>query len=298
MNPRPQYLIGVSGGRDSVVLLHAMLAAGHAQLAVCHLNHGLRGKTSDRDADFVRKLAAAHSQPFLSAKADVKSFARASGQSIETAARTLRYAFFTECARRTGCRRLVLAHHADDQIETVLFNFLRGSGAAGLAGMRPKSKRGTLTIFRPLLALRGETLAGYAAENSLKWREDTSNQSREFTRNRLRLELIPQIEQIAGRNFREAILRAAEIFAAEAEWMATLTPTPTRQLSVADLARQPLAQQRRTLREWLKLHQVTDPGFAEVERVRSLLDLKSGPAKVNLPGDRHARRRAGKLFIE
>lgn len=298
MNPRPQYLVGVSGGLDSVVLLHALLAAGHSRLAVCHLNHGLRAKAADADAAFVRQLAARHSLPFFCAKADVKTFARDSRQSIETAARNLRYAFFTECARRTGCRRVVLAHHADDQIETVLFNFLRGSGAAGLAGMRSESKRGILTIHRPLLALARETLAGYAAENGLRWREDASNQSREFTRNRLRLELLPQIEKIVGRNFREALLRAAEIFAAEEEWMSSLVPAPPGQFSVAELAPLSRALQRRMIRQWLQFHRVPDPGFAEVERVRTLLDIASGPAKINLPGDRHARRRAGKLFIE
>lgn len=290
--------MGVSGGRDSIVLLHALLKSGYRHLTVCHLNHQLRGKASNGDADFVRQLAVKNGLAFLSAEADVKKFAQENHLSIETAARNLRYAFFAECARRAQCQELVLAHHADDQIETVLFNFLRGSGAAGLTGMKPQSRRGRLTIYRPLLAVTSDDICAYATEHGLKWRDDASNRSTAHTRNRIRHEILPVLDRSVGRNYRQAILRAAEILSGEEEWMDSLVPSPGDRLSCRELSVWPRALQRRFVRQWLIKKQIVDPGFEEVERVLSLLDAANGPAKINLPGDRHARRRAGEIFVE
>ncbi len=292
---RRKLLVGVSGGRDSMALLHALRALGFEKLIVCHLDHGLRGRASRADAEFVRRSAAGCG--FECARAGTAEFAKRHRMSTEAAARELRYAFFRECARRHHCRTLLLAHHADDQVETCLFNFLRGSGAAGLAGMRLVSMRDGLTIIRPLLAVGRGEIDRYMAENAIRYREDGTNTSVAHTRNRIRHVVIPAIREAFGPSFREAVLRASEIFRMEDEWMESLVPEMGERLSCRELRAMPDALRHRVVIRWLRKSGVRDPGLAETRRVLSLLDPGSGPAKVSLPGNFHARRRAGEIFL-
>src|SRR6266513_1211014 len=149
------YLIGVSGGRDSVALLHWLINLGYKKLIVCHLNHQLRGRSSDADARFVEELAAKCRVDFELSAANVRALAKKKKMSIETAAREARYSFFAKAAKRHGRRTIFLAHHADDLVETFLLNLIRGAGLTGLAAMRDVSSRHIdgieLTILRPLL---------------------------------------------------------------------------------------------------------------------------------------------------
>ncbi|TSA30153.1 MAG: tRNA lysidine(34) synthetase TilS [Verrucomicrobiaceae bacterium] len=292
---RRPLLVGVSGGRDSMALLHALRALGFEKLIVCHLDHGLRGRASRADAEFVRRSASGCG--FESARARTDEFAKRHRISTEAAARELRYAFFRECARRHRCRRLLLAHHADDQVETCLFQFLRGSGAAGLAGMKPVSLRGGMTIIRPLLAVGREEIDRYIAENAIRYREDGSNTSTVHTRNRIRHVVIPAIRDAFGPSFRDAVLRASEILRMEDEWMESQVPETGARLSCRELRQMPDALRHRAVIRWLRKSGVPEPGFAETRRVLSLLDPASGPAKVSLPGNLHARRRAGEIFL-
>src|SRR5882724_3813406 len=137
-----RYLIGVSGGRDSVALLHWLVNLGYRRLIVCHLNHQLRGRSSQADSRFVEKLVPtwnkniAFQVDFEPASADVRALAKRKKTSIETAAREARYSFFARVAKRRRCHTIFLAHHADDLVETFLINLFRGAGATGLAGMR------------------------------------------------------------------------------------------------------------------------------------------------------------------
>ncbi len=135
------YLVGVSGGRDSVVLLHWLVAIGYKNLIVCHLNHQLRGKSSEVDARFVAKLAATYDVDLAIASANVAAVARRKKLSVETAAREERYRFFAQVAKRRRCRTIFLAHHADDLVETFLINLFRGAGMTGLSSMRELSRR-------------------------------------------------------------------------------------------------------------------------------------------------------------
>jgi tRNA(Ile)-lysidine synthase len=293
-------LIGVSGGRDSVALLDALVALGFRKLVVCHLDHALRAE-SGADAKFVRALARSWKLPCVIEREDVAARASRRKQSLETAAREARYEFFARVAAKRGCLTLFLAHHADDQVETLLFNLLRGSGAAGLGGMSPTTTRTigstTLTIHRPLLGVWREEIDAYLAAHGLAFREDASNTDPRHTRNRLRHTLLPEIERAFGRDVRRALWRAAEILRAESEVLDALLPTanePT--LDTAALRALPLGLRRRRLHAWLRAQGVPQIGFEEVERVRSLLD--GARAKVNLPGGWHARRRAGWLFVE
>jgi len=292
------FLVGVSGGRDSMALLDALVRAGFHRLTVCHLDHGLRGADSAGDARFVRAFAKKHTLGFESARADTKAFASAASQSIEHAARDLRRAFFAECARKHRCKRILLAHHADDQIETCLHNFLRGSGAAGLAGMRAVTRTPTLEIIRPFLNVTRAEINEHIELHRVAFREDASNSQLAHTRNRIRQKLIPAIEKNFGTAFRPAILRAAGIFRAEDDWIEASLPRLSQDLNCQDLRKLPPALRARTVLRWLRSHRIPDAGFAETQRVLTLLDPATGPAKINLPGNHHARRREGKIFLE
>ena len=291
-------LIGVSGGRDSVVLLDLLAKLGYKKLIVCHLNHGLRGRSSDADARFVEQLAASYEFPSMIGNENVASRAKENGESIETAARNARYEFFQQIARQKRCDSIFLAHHADDQVETFLFNLFRGAGTAGLGGMRPESKQDALRVLRPMLGIWRPEIDAYIAEHRLKFREDATNTDTHYHRNRMRHEILPFLENQFGREIRSSVWRSAEILSSENEWLESLIPPPSVELFVPELRSMPIAQQRRLILAWLREMKISGIGFYEVERVRSLLDDEGAPAKVNLPGNRHVRRRAKKIFLE
>ncbi len=308
LSPTARYLVGVSGGRDSVALLHALIKAGFRRLIVCHLNHGLRGRAAAADARFVAALAAKLGLELASEKADVAALAKQSGQSLETAAREARYAFFARVARQRRCRALFLAHHAGDQVETFLFNLFRGAGRAGLGGMRRESERTVdgvrLRILRPMLGVWREAIDAYVRGHGLRFREDASNRTAAFTRNRIRKTLFPVLEEVFGRDVRQALWRASAILQAEEEWLAALAQQAGAEAMGPELAMpllqsQAVALQRRRILAWLRGNAIPNAGFDQVEAVRSLLEPgPRRPAKVNLPGGWHARRRAKRLFLE
>lgn len=303
--PDGRYLIGVSGGRDSVALLHQLVDLQYRRLVVCHLDHQLRGRASKTDARFVERLAAKLHCKFEFGQTDVAALARNSRQSIETAGRTARYEFFARVARRRRCRTIFLGHHADDLVETFLMNLFRGAGPAGFGGMRETSSRrvsGTeLQIVRPLLGVWREEIDQYVRARRLKYRDDVSNESLGPVRNRMRRRVIPYIERQLGRKVRSTISRATLIAADEAEWLEGLVDAKLSEASQLDAARlraQPRALQRRLIQKWLQSHDVGDLDFDLIERVRALADPDATIAKTNLPRGRHVRRRAGKLFVE
>jgi tRNA(Ile)-lysidine synthase len=295
------------------------------------LNHQLRGRSSDADARFVRKLVAHYNQEFVGqaprlpgsrigkrsarpttgmadldfelGSADIRALAKKKKMSIETAARDARYKFFAETARRRKCKAIFLAHHADDLVETFLINLFRGAGAAGLRGMREISTRRIddvdLAIVRPLLGVWRQELDVYVREHRIKFREDASNKNLSPLRNRIRHRVIPYLEKILGRNIRPVIWRAATIAGEEEAWIdGQLKDSSDVDVSVPKLRALPVAIQRRAIFKWLRSQNVSEVGFDLVERVRSLLDPAGRVAKINLARNRHARRRAGKIFIE
>jgi tRNA(Ile)-lysidine synthase len=303
--PGRLYLIGVSGGRDSVALLHQLVDSGYRRLIVCHLDHQLRGRASKADSRFVERLAARLHCQFEIDRTDVGALARASKQSVETAGRTARYDFFARIARRRHCHTLFLGHHADDLVETFLMNLFRGAGPTGFGGMREIASRqvaGTeIKVVRPLLNVWREEIDRYVKAQRIEFREDVTNECLGPVRNRVRRRLIPYIERQLGRKVRSAIWRAALIAADEAEWLEGLVDAKQskgEQLEVACLRAQPRALQRRTIQRWLQAQGIAELDFDLIERVRGLLDPDVTTAKTNLPRDRHVRRRAGKIFME
>ena len=235
--------------------------------------------------------------------ANIRALARKQKMSIETAAREARYAFFAETARRRNCRAIFVAHHADDLVETFLINLFRGAGRAGLAAMREISTRRIdgvdLTIVRPFLCVWRKEIDDYVGEHQLRFREDATNKNLAPLRNRIRHRVIPYLERMLGRNIRQNIWRTAVIAADEEKWIESqLRDSTHADLSLVKFRALSIALQRRTLLKWLRAQNVPDVGFEVIERVRSLADRDARISKVNLPKNRHARRRAGKIFIE
>ena len=301
-------LVAVSGGRDSVVLLHYLLAQGRRQLIVCHLNHGLRGRESDLDAAFVRRLARKLELPFEIRKTPIATLAKASRLSLETAARQARHAFFLEVANLHHTPHVFLAHHAEDQAETVLANACRGTGLTGLAGMKAMQRLDNgLILHRPLLAWRRADIDIYLSAHRLRFREDSSNTSLVHRRNRLRHDVLPRLNQALERDVTPALLRLAAHAARDEdclhrltrEWMETHAPiTADGHLRITpELKALHPALLTRLLRHWLTSLDVAGVEQSHIEAALGLL-FHLRPARVNLPHDLHLRRKARHLILE
>ena len=187
-------LAAVSGGLDSMCLLHFLRGEGY-DVSCAHFNHQLRGEEAARDEDFVRAWCEKEGIPFYLGTGDVRAHARATGKSEEEAARDLRYAFLRETAQMLGAQ-IALAHHADDNAETVLLNFVRGTDLRGLCGMRPKQG----DIVRPFLEQTREELVTYARAHNIPHVEDHTNADpNAAARNYLRLEILPRLRELNPR---------------------------------------------------------------------------------------------------
>jgi tRNA(Ile)-lysidine synthase len=269
INPGDTVVVGVSGGPDSLCLLHVLRALApelDTRLHVAHLHHGLRGVDADADAAFVAELAEAWGWPCTVEQADVAALVKQSGASLEEAAREARYAFLGRLAGEIDAQAVAVGHNADDQAETVLMHFLRGSGLAGLRGMQPRSPfpLPKLTIvnwrlIRPLLFVPRADILQYCAEHGLTPRCDRSNEDTTFFRNRLRHELLPLLEGYSPQ-IRRILARTATVLADDYEllrkdllaaWPQVVVQESAGRLTL-DLAmwrRLPTALQRSVVRE-------------------------------------------------
>ena len=187
------FLLAVSGGLDSVVLCQLSKEAG-LPFALAHCNFGLRGEETERDEAFVRSLGEKYGVKVFVQKFETTAFAEAQRISIQEAARKLRYDWFEEVRKENGFAYTLLAHHANDNIETLLMNFFRGTGLEGLTGMPEEKKEAH--CLRPLLQLKRSEIEAYAKEKGLQWVEDSSNTQSKYTRNFFRNELIPQLQKV------------------------------------------------------------------------------------------------------
>ncbi|MCA1963568.1 MAG: tRNA lysidine(34) synthetase TilS [Prosthecobacter sp.] len=304
-------LVAVSGGRDSVALLHWLLEQGCRSLVVCHLNHGLRGRESGQDAAFVRRLASRHGLLCEVRRADAAALARREKISVETAGRRLRHEFFREMAVKHGARRVFLAHHADDQAETILAQLCRGAGLAGLAGMAVESplpgvQGAPVWLTRPLLGWRRADMDAFLAARGLRYREDSSNAKAGPRRNRLRHKVLPLLCQIFERDVAPLLARCAQQAARDEDALQAMAGRllaehvlPDAGLRVAPALKSAHpALLSRVLFRWLTLTcAVPGIGFAEVSEAMRLLE-PAGPARINLPAGHHLRRKAGRLWVQ
>ena len=186
-----KFILAVSGGADSISMLHAFKYMNLRVLAL-HCNFALRGKESDMDEQFVKRFCDTYGIAHSVRKFDTKGYAREHGLSIEMAARELRYAWFHEMKEKKKMDYIVVAHHADDVAETVLINFCRGTGIKGLTGIKPVNG----DVLRPLLECSRADILQYITENQLGFRTDSTNNSLDYMRNKIRHKVIPVLKEI------------------------------------------------------------------------------------------------------
>ncbi|HEY4718942.1 MAG TPA: tRNA lysidine(34) synthetase TilS, partial [Anaerolineales bacterium] len=221
---RQKLILGFSGGPDSLALLHALHVL-EQPLVAAHLDHGLRPESAI-EAEQAGQEAAFLGVPFLSERKDVGTFAEENRLSVEEAARQLRYAFLFKVAERQGASAVAVAHTADDQVETVLMHLLRGAGMAGLRGMAPRLLpnpwSAEIPLVRPILGIWRLEVLEYCAAQGLQPVQDASNQDTIFFRNRMRQDLVPQLETLAP-GFKRRLAQSASLVAADYEVLASLT---------------------------------------------------------------------------
>ena len=208
-------LAAVSGGADSVCLLFLLCSMREelaVRLAAFHLHHGLRGAEADRDEAFVKQLCGAWQIPFYSAHEDAAAYGRERGISEEEAGRELRYSHLEALADRLSFGKIAVAHHREDQAETVVFHLFRGTGLKGMGGIRPVRGK----IIRPLLECSRQEIEGYLRENGISWCEDSTNSENTYKRNRIRNELLPWAGQYLNERASEHAAQFAR-FAAQAD---------------------------------------------------------------------------------
>jgi tRNA(Ile)-lysidine synthase len=285
--------VAVSGGADSVVLLHLLSQLSscfHFELAVVHVNHQLRGEQSDRDEQFVRDLAARLALPIY-----VESAAPPSGDNLEQAARNQRREFFARLCNEGLMTRVALGHTLSDQAETVIFRMIRGTGLTGLAGMLPVSSDG---LIRPLLEITRDEVRDYASSRGLLWREDVSNEQREFRRNFIRLELLPMLRAAFHDRVEHGLANLASLAQVEEEYwgaeasrllssLASFGPAGEELLLDSPaLMHLPLAAQRRVLRAAINRVKgdLKKVDSVHIDAILKLCEVSGGHDRVQVPG--------------
>lgn len=281
-------LVAVSGGMDSMCLLHYLFAAG-VPVAAAHFNHQLRGTAADEDEKFVRAWCAERGIACYVGSADVSALARSRGWSVEEAGRSARYAFLKRTADEIGAVRIATAHHARDNAETVLFNLARGSGPDGLGGIAPVRGR----LIRPMLTATPEEIAAYAREHAVPCREDVTNSDTAYTRNYIRHEVLPMLTKVnaaAVAHMSETALRARQesafLDALTGEYLKEMTCAPGAvAIPASALASCPAALRVRALRRMLdRLGAGKKDYTARHYAALEALALGSERAQLDLPG--------------
>lgn len=298
-------VVGVSGGPDSVALLHILKELTppfKISLSIAHLNHRFRGRDSDRDAGYVQELAKRLNLPVIVESRDVPAFIKEEGLSPEDGARRARYDFFTRVAKQIKADKIALGHNADDQAETVLMRLLRGSGREGLSGIPPirklkvKSKKLEVEIIRPLIETTREEIKKYLKENRIKSRLDASNIEPVYLRNRIRLKLLPLLTKY-NPNIKSVLVRTAQLLREEDRYLEGIVNRHLKQvinrrgeekitLDIIKLSSLSSPIQRRLLRESVGLIKGNklDINHAHIDDILDLLKAR-GRASLDLPGN-------------
>lgn len=300
LTPGGSVLAAVSGGADSMAMLHCLVSLGYA-VHVLHIEHGIRGEASRRDADFVREYCKKHAVPFRVVSLDVPAYAAEKGLNTEQAARILRYQALRAWAAQLDCP-IAVAHHQNDQAETVLLHLLRGSGLEGLCGMQ--SVNGD--IIRPLLFVSREDILAYCRENSLAFVTDETNSDTLYTRNRIRHELLPLLESYNPR-ITQALCRTAELLSGDAQALEAQTEQLSKELltcsqdsislPVKELESLLTGLRRRLVRKAIFLLQgPEDTEQQHIDAVLALPGLQSGK-KLHISKGLLVKHSAGKLLF-
>lgn len=293
-------LVGVSGGPDSVTLLHVLCELKKEyslNILIAHLDHKFRGEESRADRKFCEDLAKKYNLEIVWEEIDVPKIAKEKGISPEEAARLERYDFFKRLAKERGMDKIAVGHTRDDQAETVLMRIIRGAGMKGLGGIRPFKDMYGFKIIRPLIEISRKEVEDFVSEKGLKFRKDSSNEKAIFTRNKIRLELIPFLEKDFNPNIKEVLANMAENLQAEDEFLGKYAKRKFRgaskigqaeiSIDIKKFKKLPEAIKKRILRtaiEELKgdLRRLTYQHWKEIEElinnrpVNSIVDLPAG----------------------
>ncbi|MGE0084139.1 MAG: tRNA lysidine(34) synthetase TilS [Desulfococcaceae bacterium] len=303
-------LMGVSGGADSVALVHIfaeLTPCFSLRLGIAHLNHCLRGEESDRDEKFVIELAEKLSIPCFTGKKDAEEYRRLHRLSPEESAREIRYAFLEQTAREKGFTRIALGHHADDNAELILMFLLRGSGPSGLSGI-PPCREGK--YIRPMMELSRSDIMEYLHIKNAEYVTDSSNSDLKYLRNRLRHQLIPHLKTHYNPGIVRTLNRVSEILRDEEQWLSGIAADLFHtvlisekkggaELSVSGLGAMPHAAQRRVIRHALacvkgNLRRIT---FTHTENIFRILQKDQDLRCLDLPDRIRVTRKGDSLHI-
>ena len=293
--PPGGYAVGVSGGADSVALLLLLRRRSDLVLEVVHLNHETRGDASDADATFVAQLATGLGlRAALARWGDVKPMLTGAPRNRSARFRAGRMALFRHVVTTDRLDGVILAHHADDVAETVLQRLLRGGPVTGLAALRPRTTINGLVVLRPLLSVRRAELRQFLFDQNQPWREDESNASPRYQRNRLRRLLA------ARPDLTEPLLELGAVAAEVKDWLRRTAPRAGEQLATTLLQDLPEPLALETARRWLQGRGVP-PGeltSAVLHRLVTMATDAATPPRQHFPGKTLVRRRGGMLWVE
>ena len=314
LNRGDKVLIAVSGGPDSVTLLDVLFSLRHKYdltLSVAHLNHMLRGKEAERDLCFVKELSGKLGLAFFSGKRNVRSFAKETHVSLEEAGRKLRYDLLQDVAKREGMNKVALGQTADDQAETVLIAFVRGSGLAGLSGIPPVRilGRSGIKIIRPLVEIFRIEIEKYLGEKKISSRLDASNLEPVYFRNKIRLELLPLIAHEYNPNMKSVLVRLAGILREDNRYLIEKTAELVPEMLAGDnekikinlkaLKSVPIALRQRLVREAVNQMSGNMRPLSVIhwERIRKLIGEGKTGAYVVVPDRVVVRKQYGNLLL-
>ena len=277
-------LAAVSGGADSVALLYALLEIQQTfslDISVCHINHNLRGKDSQKDEEYVRKLCESLNLPLFCYSVDVETAKQ--GHSLEEAARNVRYAHFYKC----GIKKIALGHNLNDNAETLLLRLCRGTGLSGLGGI-PPVRKGEYTIIRPLIETSRASIEDFLQKKGVDYRTDQSNFDINFSRNRIRHDVLPVLQKINPQAIKN-LAKSAELLRKDGELLSALNGQSTR-IHIPTIHRHVI---HAVLSQTEGLRDVTQKHITQIE---SLISAKSGK-EIHLPGGFCVRREYDYLLI-
>jgi tRNA(Ile)-lysidine synthetase-like protein len=268
INVQPgKYVVAVSGGVDSMVLLDLLRQKPGIDLVVAHFDHGIRPDSAE-DAELIERVIKPYGLPYG------KSYGKLGPGASEAKAREARYAFLEDMRQRHEARAIITAHHQDDLLETIVINLLRGTNRKGLSSLKS-----TETVVRPLLHVPKIQLREYAEAHKLKWREDSTNESEQYLRNYIRRQILPRLGEADKANLLRINQRASSFNAELDKELAGLLPSGTDSLGRAQLIKLPHAATRELLAAWLRANRITNFDSKTLERL-------AVAAKTAMPGSR------------